>query len=160
MASSSAIGATIEGEKLDVQTRKFEAYPPKRDSATNVKQFAFKLGIRSSAEISEAYPNPPAVCHYTNSMFAVADRVEGTVISGWAYRALGKPNVETCSGRHSGSVLSIKGGALATVDISPREHLESPGFLERDPPRTMVRRVANVAAVAPTGAVDNNEGNG
>ena len=141
MNESSAIGASVEGEKLDLVTRKWETYPPKKDAEAKTR-YDFKLGMNGSAEITEAYQDPLVVCVYTTSMFEVRDSVNGTVVTGWAYKPLGRPNVKKASGTHSGTFVSISGGCGAIVRISPREQLQNPEFQLRNPQIVPVLRVS------------------
>lgn len=140
MSESSAIGASVEGEKIELVTRKFEPYPPKIDSSSK-RRYQFKLGMRGSAEISEAYSSPKLVCVYETSMFAVADKINGAVVSGWAFKPLGRPNVQKGSATHKATFLSISGGCGAMVDSSPREQLQNPEFQSRDPQISPILRI-------------------
>jgi hypothetical protein len=140
MASSTTIGSSIEGEKVGIQTRQFYPYPPKKDIKTKALQFGFKLGIRGDAEIIEGYANPLQVCSLETSMFCTGDKIAGQSIYGWAKKSLGKPNVSRGSGTHSASFLSISGGCFATVEISPREHLQSEDIQKRHPQVIQVPR--------------------
>lgn len=133
MAESSAIGASVEGEKISLQTRKFEPYPPKVDSKLKTLKFRFKLGMNGRAEVTEAYLSPHTSCHWSTSMTNVGDRINGTVISGWSSKPLGKPNISKGSGTHSASYVDIKGGCAAEVEQSPREQMESVDFQRRNP---------------------------
>lgn len=134
MAESSAIGASVEGEKISLQTRKFEPYPPKTDAKLKTLTFRFKLGINGRAEVSEAYLSPTTSCYWATSMTNVGDSINGTVISGWSSKPLGKPNISKGSGTHSASFVDIKGGCGAEVEQSPREQMESVEFQRRNPP--------------------------
>ena len=133
MAESSAIGASVEGEKISLQTRKFEPYPPKIDSKLKTLKFRFKLGMNGRAEVTEAYLNPLTTCHWSTSMTNVGDRINGTVISGWSSKPLGKPNISKGSGTHSANYVDIKGGCAAEVEQSPREQMENIDFQKRNP---------------------------
>lgn len=134
MAHSVVTGAAIEGEKLKLQTRKFDSYPPKRVAETKQVRYTFKMGMHSDAEIAEAYPNPQAVCIYRTSMVCVGDKISGQTISGWALKPLGPPNISKGSGTHSASHLSISGGCYSWIAISPREILENAEFQKDNPP--------------------------
>lgn len=141
MGHSSAIGSSIEGEKVELKTRQFFPYPPKKNLITNQRHYPFKLGIDGEAKISEAYLVPREICHYKTSMVCVDDRITGTSIDGWALKALGKPNISKGSSSHSASFLAISGGCCAMVLISSREHLQSLDFQLRDPQITPVPRM-------------------
>ncbi|WP_156432107.1 hypothetical protein [Burkholderia latens] len=119
------MGASIEGEKIDVQTRQWDAGRPMLDPKTNKKRYAFRLGIRSSAVISEAYADPANSVSVATSMISEGDEIMGTTIRGWSKKPLGKPNVEKGSGSHSASFLTVKGGCFARVEIPAREILEN-----------------------------------
>lgn len=148
MSQSSAMNASIEGEKLSLQTRKFVPYPPKKDSITKTRYWGFSLSINGQAEVFESYLKPQEVCKYTTSMFCVGDKIAGTSVSGWALKPLGHPHISKGSGAHSASFLSISGGCLAMVEISPREHLQSKDFQDRNPPITPVLRTSTQSTIA------------
>jgi hypothetical protein len=137
---SSSQGASVEGEKLMLSTRQFFASPPVRCPTTKKKQYRFHLGMRADATIHQAYENPPENVFYTSSFVNEGDQIQGSTLSGWAWKALGPPNVEKCSGTHSGSVLKVTGGCLAQVDAPSREHLNSVEISSRNPPIDPVRR--------------------
>jgi hypothetical protein len=142
MGYSSAKGASIEGEKVDLQTRQFHAYPPKKDVISNQRHFGFRLAINGQAEISESYSAPDEACVYSTSLVCVGDKIAGESVHGWALKALGRPNVSKGSAAHSATFLSVSGGCFAMVAISPREQLESKDFQTRDPEVTPVHRIA------------------
>jgi hypothetical protein len=148
MSQSSAMNASIEGEKLSLQTRKFFHYPPKKDSITKTRYWGFSLSINGQAEIYESYLKPKEVCKYTTSMFCVGDKIAGASVSGWALKPLGHPHISKGSGAHSASFLSIAGGCLAMVEISPREHLQSKDFQDRNPPITPELRISTQSSIA------------
>lgn len=140
MAEATGIGASVEGEKVDLHTRQFFHYPPKRRPGTKTSLYLFKLGIRGTATITEAYATAAEACEYSSSMLCVGDSIAGQSITGWAKKPLGKPNVTMGSGTHNESQLSISGGCFASVEISPREHLQSPEIQKRNPPVVMTLR--------------------
>jgi len=141
MAHSSASSATVEGERLKLKTRQFFPLLPKRDAATGKNRFLFKLGIKSDAEISEAYPAPAEVCVFVNSMQCVGDRIHGDSISGWSLRPHPRANVAPGSAAHSATFLTVSGGCHARVVTPCREYLESVDFQKRDPPFKPLPRV-------------------
>lgn len=134
MAEAASIGSSVEGEKLELTTRKFYAYPMRRCRRTNKWQHPFSLAIFGSAEISQAYANPDCEAYLTTSMVAVGDRIHGSAVSGWAAKTLREPNVTKATHTHSANVLSVKGGCFAEVDAPPREHSESAEIQGRHPP--------------------------
>lgn len=140
MAYSSSQGSSVEGEKLYIETRKFHSVLPDRCPITNKKRFRFRLGMRGEASITEAYEDPPNQVHFITSLVAEGDRIQGSSLSGWTYKAFGPPNVEKCSHTHSGSTLKVSGGALALVEAPSREHLNSADIEARHPPITPVLR--------------------
>lgn len=125
MARGAVMGASIEGEKIDVQTRQWDAGRPMLDPKTNKRRYGFRLGIRSSAVISEAYGDPANSVSSESSMVQEGDEIMGATIRGWSKKPLGKPNVEKGSGSHSASFLTVKGGCFARVDTPAREILEN-----------------------------------
>lgn len=142
---SSSQGASVEGEKINLATRQFYTPPPVKCARTNKKQYRFHLGMRGEATIHQSYEDPETVVVYLTSFIAEGDRIQGSTLSGWAWKALGPPNIEKCSGTHSGSVLRISGGCLAQVDAPAREHLNSADIMLRHPPIIQVRRVDDEA---------------
>jgi hypothetical protein len=141
MAFSSSIGSSVEGEKIRLQTRKWQTPPPIRCEITKKLQYRFRLGMRGEAEIGEAYIDPPTIVHFLTSFTFEGDRIEGSSVSGWAWKPLGRPNVTTCSGTHSGTVVQISGGSLAQVEAPPREHLDCAAIQDRNPEIVQVRRL-------------------
>lgn len=139
MVRATARGAAIEGEKIKVQTRKFDAYPPKRHPHKGL-MWQFGLGIRSSAEITEAYTEPNSKVVFTTSLTALGDEILGTCIDGWSRKPLGEPNISKGSASHSASHLHIYGGCYACVEIPPREHLDSAEISAKNPPIEQKRR--------------------
>lgn len=139
MAELACRGASVEGEKLELKTRKFGALPPKRASDGRVR-WGFKLGIVSSAAISEAYLEPKTTVEFTTSLVALGDVVKAAVISGWSKKPLGPPHVGPGSGAHSATFLNVAGGCFAGIDIPAREHLESLSFEKANPAIARVRR--------------------
>src|SRR5476651_2040910 len=115
-AYSSSQGSSVEGEKLYLATRQFFASPPVKCPKTKKKQYRFHLSMRAEASVMQPYDNPPDVVVFLSSFVEEGDRIQGTTVSGWAWKALGPPNVEKCSHTHSGSVLKVSGGCLAQVD--------------------------------------------
>jgi hypothetical protein len=140
MAMSSSTGSSVEGEKIRLQTRKFSAVPPIRCPITNKTKYRFRLGMRGEAEIHECYADPGSCVYFTTSFTDTGDRIEGSSVSGWAWKPLGKPHVTTCSGTHSGTVVQITGGSLAQVEAPPREHLDSADIAARNPAITQILR--------------------
>ena len=98
--------------------------------------------MRGDATIVQAYESPAEVVELTTSFVDEGDRIQGSAVSGWAWKALGPPNVEKCSGTHSGTVLQVSGGCLAQVDIPSREYLNSPEIQARNPAVDQIRRVS------------------
>lgn len=140
MAYSSSQGASVEGEKLYLETRQFHSPPPIRCPITKKKQYRFHLGMRGEATILQAYENPMGKVVFLTSLMAEGDRIQGSTLSGWTWKIFGPPNVEKCSHTHSGSTLKVSGGGLAQVDAPAREHLNSADIQARHPPVIQVRR--------------------
>jgi hypothetical protein len=134
MAEAASIGSSVEGEKIDLSTRKFYAYPMRRCRQTNKWQHPFSLAIFGSAEVTQAYSDPTTQAYLTSSMIVTGDRIHGAAISGWAAKTLKEPNVTKTTHTHSANVLSIKGGCFAEVTAPPREHSESEDIQARHPP--------------------------
>ena len=142
MAYASSIGSSVEGEKIRLATRKLTAVPPIVCPETNKRKYRFRLGMRGEAEIGQAYSEPEKKVYYLTSLTALGDSIQGTCLSGWAWKALGPPNVEKCSHTHSGTVVQISGGCFAQVDAPAREHSNSADIQSRNPPIKQVRRQA------------------
>ncbi|MFS8973846.1 hypothetical protein PO002_04930 [Cupriavidus necator] len=133
MVRATAIGAAIEGEKIQIRTRQFDTYPPKKHPHKGM-MFSFRLGIRASASITEEYVTPADSVVYTTSMTSTGDEILGTSIAGWSRKPLNEPHLAKGSGTHSASHLQIFGGAYANVQIPPREHLEDAEIAAKNPP--------------------------
>lgn len=125
MARAVSICSSVEGEKLDLKTRQFHASPPTKDPGTGKIRYGFRLGVRSSVVVTEAYAEPKASKAVDTSMTAIGDEILGTSIDGWSKKPLGKPNVSRGSASHSASFISIRGGCYAHIEIAPREILEN-----------------------------------
>jgi len=138
MADAASIGSSVEGEKIDLETRKFYPYPMRKCRRTNKWQHPFSLAIFGSAEINQSYSDPSTQAHLTTSMLEVGDRIHGTAVSGWASKTLKEPTITKVTHTHSASTLSIKGGCFAKVDAPPREHSESAEIQKRHPPITPI----------------------
>ncbi|MDO8048497.1 hypothetical protein O3301_08460 [Janthinobacterium sp. SUN211] len=138
MAESASIGSSVEGEKLELQTRKFYPYPMRRCPRTNKWQHPFSLAIFGSAEIHQAYNAPQNEAYLQTSMVAAGDSIHGSAVSGWASKTLKEPNIVKATGTHSANSLLVKGGCFAQVDAPPREHSDSADIQKRHPPVTQI----------------------
>lgn len=144
MTYSSSPGSSVEGEKIGLATRQLHTPPPIRCSETKKKKYRFHLGMRGEASIIQAYESPDTTVHYVTSFVVVGDKIQGSALSGWAWKALGPPNVEKCSHTHSGETLKVSGGCLAQVDTPSREYLNSEEIQSRNPPIIQIRRTEAV----------------
>lgn len=157
MAYAASIGSSIEGEKIRLSTRKWIAVPPVRCPETNKKKHRFRLGMRGEAEIWQAYDVPEKTVWFSTSLTKVGDAIQGSSVSGWAWKALGPPNVEKCSHTHSGTVVQISGGCMAQVDAPAREHSDSAVIQARHPPIKQIRRDTTPDDRQPLNALIENE---
>jgi hypothetical protein len=146
MANAANIGSSVEGEKMDLETRQFFALRPRRCKRTKKMQYPFSLSIFGSAEISQAYEDPSTQAHLSTSMVANGDKVHGTSVSGWALKLLKEPYITKTTHTHSASTLSVKGGCFAQVDTPPREHLDSADIQKRHPP---IQQIENLRLAVP-----------
>ncbi|WP_175907339.1 hypothetical protein [Burkholderia sp. BCC1640] len=144
MTQAIAICSSIEGEKIKFETRQFNISPPVKEGGR--LRFGFKLGIRSTAWITESYANPAQSVVYVQSMTAVDDEVMGTSLDGWATKPLKEPALVKGSGRHSASALTITGGAYVHIQAAAREHLENADLSEKMKPVEQVRRLEDIEA--------------
>jgi hypothetical protein len=140
MVSSSSIGSSVEGEKIELSTRQFHTPPPVRLKGTKLKQYRFRLGIHGSATITEEYDSPESKVYFITSFVKKDDFVQGSSLDGWALKPLGPPNVSTRTGTHSGTFVQISGGCYAHVCAPTREHLESVDIQKRNPPIIQIPR--------------------
>lgn len=131
MVRMATVGSSVEGEKVQIETRQFHAKLPARNPITKRLVYNFKLGIHGSAEITECYGNPDVQVVYSTSLKDVGDVVHGTSLTGWAIKPLKDPHVKKATGTHSGSFLDLSGGCFVSVDIPPRDHLQSQDVQER-----------------------------
>jgi hypothetical protein len=128
MAHAIAICSSIEAEKIELKTRKFNSSPPVIDAGSKEMRWGFQLGMNSSAWIEEPYASPEKSVAFLSSMVATADKLTGGCIDGWSRKPLGKPHVSKGSGTHSATFLSIRGGCYAHIQTPAREHLENPAM--------------------------------
>lgn len=134
MHSSGSAGSSVEGEKIHLSTRQFKTPMPILCPRTKRRKYRFRLSIHGTALIEESYTTPKNTVEFETSLTNVGDKIHGTTVSGWALKALGRPNVEILTGTHSGTVLRVSGGCFAEVEIPPREYLDSPEISARNPP--------------------------
>ncbi|WP_322086051.1 hypothetical protein [Burkholderia sp. BCC1999] len=128
MAHAIAICSSIEAEKIELKTRKFNASPPTIDPGSKQMRWGFQLGMNSSAWIDQPYSSPMNDVVFTTSMVAQGDLLTGGCIDGWSRKPLGKPHVSKGSASHSATFVSIKGGCYAHIQTPAREHLDSPAM--------------------------------
>ena len=129
-----AMGAAIEGEKFGLQSRKLDIGLPMEHPRTKKLVHRFRLGIDSSASVSEAYENPAERIAYENSQVAEGSALEAPVIAGWSCKPMKEPHITKGSGSHSAATLSIKGGCFAQIDQIYRHYADDPTFESRNPP--------------------------
>lgn len=129
-----AMGAAIEGEKFDLQSRKLDIGLPTQHPVTKKMVHRFRLGIDSSACVAEAYADPSASLVFENSAAEVGSVLEAPVISGWSCKPMKEPNIQRGSASHSAAVLSIKGGCFAQIEQIYRHYADDPTFADRNPP--------------------------
>ena len=132
MPTSSVQGASVEGEKLGLKTRKFYHIPPTKDPATKKTRWGFKLGMNSLASIEEAYESKEQSV-YESSMLVKGDAVQAESIHGWSLKPFGEPNISKGSGTHSASHLGVTGGCFAKVIVTPRHLLQDAEFMKKNP---------------------------
>lgn len=113
---------SIEGERIALQTRKLTMHLPRHNKEKNCKEYPFKLGINSLAEIVEAYPKERK-SDKPKSARSLGDGLRATVIDGYALKIIGRPTIEKGSASHKGQFLTVKGGSYAHVEIGTRELL-------------------------------------
>lgn len=126
MAHAIAICSSIEAEKIELKTRKFNSSPPVMDAQSKEMRWGFQLGMNSSAWIGQAYDAPETSVVFDSSMVEDDDKLTGGCIDGWSKKPLGKPHVQKGSGSHSATFVSIKGGCYAHIQAPAREHLDNP----------------------------------
>lgn len=117
------ICTSIEGEKVGLQCRKFNALIPRKDSTMNQQVFPFKMGISSIAFIKEEL-NPKKSKYRKKSMLDVDATLLGESIDGFSIRPLGAPNIERGSGTHKASILNTKSFTYAHIEIGLRRLLQ------------------------------------
>lgn len=127
----STIGSTVEGEKMELQCRKFSSHPPRRDSKLKKLVYPFKLSIHGFARITETYQDGKELCRET-SHTALGDEVHGEAIDGFSLKPHGKERVEHATGTHKATFVSLRGGAYAHVEIGVREQLAQKKVIEQE----------------------------
>jgi hypothetical protein len=119
-----SVGDSIEGEKIELQCRKFQPHTPRRDAKMGCLVHPFKLSIFGKAWITEAYVgNKTLFCE--GSKLELSDEVRGEAIDGFALRLLGKPAVVNATSSHKATSLRCRGGVYAHVEIGVREQLQA-----------------------------------
>jgi hypothetical protein len=113
---------SIEGEKLTLQCRKFNAFKPRKDSIMKQQVFPFKMGISSIAIINEEL-NPKNPKYKNESMLDKDLTLMGESIDGFSMKPLGTPNVEHGSGAHKASILNTRCFTYAHIEIGFRRLL-------------------------------------
>lgn len=130
--------ASIEGEGLKFKTRQFFSRPPVRKDGK--VRYGFKMGIRSSAELTKAFENPE-MSEFSTSMLSVGDSLNAQAISGWCSKRHSEPVVKKGSASHSATHGEINSTCFAMIDACAKEHLDNPDFMAKFPPIEMTRRV-------------------
>ena len=118
---SNAVCSSIEGETVELETRKYSPRPPKKLPGIGVV-YPFTLSIYGVARIHKANEEGHSK-RVATSMIAKGDSVNGESIDGYALKPLGKSSVEHATGRHKASFIMAK-KCYAHVQISPRDALE------------------------------------
>lgn len=151
MAHGIAICSSIEAEKIELRTRKFNSSPPVMVAGSKEMRWGFQLGMNSFAQIEEAYASPKTSVVFVSSMVDVADKLTGGCIDGWSRKPLGRPHVSKGSGSHSATFVSIKGGCYAHIQTPAREHLDNPAMAAkiREIPQKRRESAEALAYVAP-----------
>ncbi|MEX3952007.1 hypothetical protein AB4Y40_30160 [Paraburkholderia sp. EG287B] len=129
MAHAIAICCSIEAEKIEIKTRKFNMVPV-MDPDTGVMRYQFQLGMNSSAWIHQEYESPATQITIKQSMTKKGDLLTGGCIDGWAWKAP-KKQVGPGSASHSATFASIRGGCYAHIQTPAREHLDNPDMAEK-----------------------------
>ena len=140
MTRAIAICSSIEAEKIELKTRKFDSSPPIIEKATRKMIYKFQLGINSSAAISQPYASPETSVKYETSMTASGDEPTVGCIDGWTYSPP-KAAVGKGSGAHSATFVAIKGGCYAHIQTPAREHLNDPDMDAKTAPVKQMLRM-------------------
>ncbi|MGZ8191512.1 MAG: hypothetical protein ACXW1W_18025 [Methylococcaceae bacterium] len=133
MTKKSSICSSVEGSKLNFNTRQFYPKPPIFHEILGKKVYPFKLGINGYVEIEAPLENPDQIAVYTTSLTAVGDAVQGGSVDGWSTKPIKPPIVSKATHTHSASLGSLKGHSYAHVESPHRDHLQSKDIQARHP---------------------------
>lgn len=114
-----AAGASIEGEKVAVATRKFVPFPPRFEEKLQRTLYCFKLNIHGEAEVVEELCPCVAVIDAT-SQLKQGDAVSGTTL--WVMS--GKPvkfALQNSTAGHKGQAGTARAFAYARIDAPLRQ---------------------------------------
>ena len=127
------ICASVEGSKLNFNTRQFFAKPPIINKILKRRVYPFKLGINGYVEIVTPLENAQQTIVNTKSLTGTGDAIQGGSIDGWTTKPIKPPVVKIATGTHSANFGSVRGHSYAHVESSPREHLQSEEIQTRHP---------------------------
>jgi hypothetical protein len=117
-----AICTYIEGERLYLQCRQFNAMTPSFDQKTGKTIYPFKMGINSKAIIGEEL-SPKVAIFRGKSILDKDTCIKGKTIDGFSVRPFGATQI-IHTGRHRGRFIITKGISLAHIEIGFRALLE------------------------------------
>ena len=119
---SSEIGASVEGESLILQSRKYTVHVPYRDRDTKMMVYPFKLSIFGIATIKKALSGVNPV--NPTSFIDEDDEVHGTSLSGHSSKILGRETVQHATHTHKATFVTTRGLSYAVVEAGTREQMQ------------------------------------
>jgi hypothetical protein len=123
MTKLTQVGESIEGQSLSLQTRKFLARPPERDSVLGAIVYPFKLGIFGLATVVLEL-NPKKAIWAAASKLDLGDELHAEAIYGKCEKPLAKPRVAAATGTHRAAFLTTKGRSFAKIEVGVRALLQ------------------------------------
>ncbi|MGO4803454.1 hypothetical protein ACEN2T_29730 [Pseudomonas sp. W22_MBD1_FP4] len=122
--NSSAVGASVEGDGLELKCRKFTLHQPKRNKDLNLLIYPFKLSIFGYATVKKEFSKSETLVNKTSGC-NVGDSIHGEAVGGFSAKAPSKPEVKHATATHKASFIITRGQSFAFVEIGVRDHLQS-----------------------------------
>jgi hypothetical protein len=117
-----AVCTSIEGDKLFLQCKQLNIFPPRIDSQMRCVIYPFKLGISSKALIDEEL-NPKNHKFRAESLLDKDTCIAGESIEGFSIKPLGSVEI-IHTGAHRGRVINTKRFSYAHIEVGLRAILQ------------------------------------
>lgn len=120
---SAEVGASVEGESIEVQCRKYQQLLPYKHPKIGSLVYPFKLSIFGKVSILKPLNDVVSKIR-EESLVAVGDEIQGESITGHCARALPKAEVKHATASHKASFVKTRGHSFAQVATGLRELLQ------------------------------------